>query len=147
MRLDTWVDLREYAEEGALSHGYRIGVQAYRNVDGLVQMLSVDQIAEHLGDRFRLLTGGSRTAVERQRTLRAMMDWSYDLLSTGEQALLRRLAVFAGQFSYEAAEQVAASEDLPQFEILDLLGRLRQANNPNCPGCVLENRRPDHLTQ
>lgn len=93
-----------------------------------LKMLSVEQIAEHLGDRFRLLTGGSRTAVERQRTLRAMMDWSYDLLSGEEQALLRRLAVFYDGFNYEAAEEVCSDEILPRFEVLDLLGRLVEAS-------------------
>ena len=89
-----------------------------------LKMLSVEQVAEHLGDRFRLLTGGSRTAVERQRTLRAMMDWSYDLLSDTEQALLRRLAVFYDGFTYQAAEDVCSGETLARFEVLDLLGKL-----------------------
>jgi predicted ATPase/class 3 adenylate cyclase len=93
-----------------------------------LKMLSVEQIAEHLGDRFRLLTGGSRTAVERQRTLLAMMDWSYDLLSAEEQALLRRLAVFYDGFTYEAAEEVCSGDTLPRFEVLDLLGRLVEAS-------------------
>lgn len=93
-----------------------------------LKMLSVDQIAQHLNDRFRLLTGGGRTAVERQRTLKAMMDWSYDLLSDQEQALLRRLAVFSDGFTYEAAESVCSGETLARFEILDLLGRLVEAS-------------------
>ncbi len=93
-----------------------------------LKMLSVEQISQHLGDRFRLLTGGSRTAVERQRTLKAMMDWSYDLLSPEEQALLRRLAVFYDGFTLEAAEEVCSGETLPSFEVLDLLGRLVEAS-------------------
>ena len=93
-----------------------------------LKMLSVDQISQHLGDRFRLLTGGSRTAVERQRTLKAMMDWSYDLLGLDEQALLRRLAVFYDGFTLEAAEEVCSGETLPSFEVLDLLGRLVEAS-------------------
>ncbi|HUP15776.1 MAG TPA: adenylate/guanylate cyclase domain-containing protein [Acidimicrobiia bacterium] len=93
-----------------------------------LKMLSLDQIAQHLNDRFRLLTGGSRTAVERQRTLRAMMDWSYDLLSDQERALLRRLSVFSDGFTYEAAEEVCSGERLPRFEVLDLLGRLVEAS-------------------
>ena len=93
-----------------------------------LKMLTVEQIADHLGDRFRLLTGGSRTAVERQRTLLAMMDWSYDLLSDQEQALLRRLAVFYDGFTYAAAESVCTGETLPAFEVLDLLGRLVEAS-------------------
>jgi non-specific serine/threonine protein kinase len=75
-----------------------------------VRALSVEQIAARLDDRFRLLTGGSRTALPRQQTLRGAVDWSYDLLAKPEQALLRRLAVFAGGFTLEAAERVASSE-------------------------------------
>lgn len=91
-------------------------------------MLSVEQIAEHLGDRFRLLTGGSRTAVERQRTLRAMMDWSHDLLSAQEQTLLRRLSVFSDGFTYKAAEEVCVGDSISRLEVLDTLGRLVQAS-------------------
>ena len=93
-----------------------------------LKMMSLDQIAQNLNDRFRLLTGGSRTAVERQRTLRAMMDWSYDLLSDQEQALLRRLSVFSDGFTYEAAEEVCSGGKLARFEVLDLLGRLVEAS-------------------
>ena len=71
-----------------------------------VRALSVEQIAARLDDRFRLLTGGSRTALPRQQTLRGAVDWSYDLLSEPEQALLRRLAVFAGGFTLDASEQM-----------------------------------------
>lgn len=93
-----------------------------------LKMLSLEQIAEHLGDRFRLLTGGSRVAVERQRTLRAMMDWSHDLLSTREQVLLRRLSVFSDGFDYEAAERVCSGAEIDSFDILDLLGHLVEAS-------------------
>jgi class 3 adenylate cyclase len=72
--------------------------------------LAPDQIAARLDDRFRLLTGGSRTALPRQQTLRAMIDWSYDLLSPKEQALLQRLSVFAGGWTLESAEKVCADE-------------------------------------
>ncbi len=71
-----------------------------------VLVLSVDQIAERLHDRLRLLTGGSRTALSRQQTLRATVEWSYGLLSDGEQALLRRLSVFLGGFTLDAASAV-----------------------------------------
>jgi non-specific serine/threonine protein kinase len=71
-----------------------------------VRALSVEQIAARLDDRFRLLTGGSRTALPRQQTLRGAIDWSYDLLSDPERTLLRRLAVFAGGFTLEAAEAI-----------------------------------------
>ena len=73
-----------------------------------VKMMTAEQIAAHLDDSFRLLTGGSRTALPRQQTLRALIDWSYDLLSREEQILLRRLSVFAGGWRLEAAEQVCA---------------------------------------
>ena len=71
-----------------------------------VRALSVEQIAARLDDRFHLLTGGSRTALPRQQTLRGAVDWSYDLLSEPEQRLLRHLAVFAGGFTLDAAEQM-----------------------------------------
>ena len=68
--------------------------------------LSVEQIDARLGDRFRLLTGGARTALPRQQTLRATLDWSYDLLAEAERVVLRRLAVFPGSFAIEAASAV-----------------------------------------
>jgi predicted ATPase/class 3 adenylate cyclase len=89
-----------------------------------VKVLTVDQIAVRLEDRFRLLTGGSRTALPRQQTLRALIDWSYDLLSEQERAVLRRLAVFAGGFSLEATESVVAGDGVDEFEVLDLLTQL-----------------------
>ena len=76
-----------------------------------VKLLKAEQIAERLDDRFRLLTGGSRTALPRQQTLRAMIDWSYDLLPESERVLLRRLSVFAGGWTLEAAEQVCSAKD------------------------------------
>jgi predicted ATPase/DNA-binding CsgD family transcriptional regulator/tetratricopeptide (TPR) repeat protein len=85
--------------------------------------LSVEQIAARLGDRFLLLASGDRTAPPRQQTLRAAVDWSYDLLSEPEQALLRRLAVFAG-WSLDMAEQVCADEAMPADRVLDLLTAL-----------------------
>ncbi len=89
-----------------------------------VGSLSVEGIAARLDDRFRLLIGGPRTALPRQRTLRATLDWSYDLLSTGEQRLLERFAVFAGGWTLEAAEAVCAGEGIAATEVLDLLGGL-----------------------
>jgi non-specific serine/threonine protein kinase len=85
-----------------------------------VRVLSVEQITSRLGDRFHLLTGGSRTALRRQQTLGAAIDWSHDLLTDPERSLFRRLAVFAGGWSLEAAEGVC-SDGLPQEEVLDLL--------------------------
>lgn len=77
------------------------------------RVLSVEQLAARLDDRFRLLTGGSRTALPRQQTLRALIDWSYDLLSDPEKTLFRRLSVFSGGWSREAAEFVCADFRLP----------------------------------
>ena len=74
------------------------------------KMLNAEQIAERLDDRFHLLTGGSRTALPRQQTLRAMIDWSYDLLSIMERSLLVRLSIFAGGWTLEAAETVCKGE-------------------------------------
>ena len=90
----------------------------------LVRALSVDQIAARLGDRFKLLTRGDQTSLRRQQTLRALMDWSYDLLAERERALFRRLAVFAGGWTLDAAEAVGAEGDVTGSDILDLLVRL-----------------------
>ena len=85
-----------------------------------VRALAVGQIDARLSDRFRLLTGGDRTALPRQQTLRACIDWSYDLLTEPERALLRRLAVFAGGWTLEAAEAVGAGGEVDTPEVLDL---------------------------
>jgi predicted ATPase/class 3 adenylate cyclase len=76
------------------------------------KLLSPEQIAQRLDDRFHLLVGGSRTAVPRQHTLRALIDWSYDLLSEEEKRLLRSLSVFAGGWTLDAAEAVAEDADV-----------------------------------
>ncbi|MBS1723015.1 MAG: tetratricopeptide repeat protein [Armatimonadetes bacterium] len=89
-----------------------------------VRSLTPGQISTRLDDRFRLLTGGSRTAIPRQQTLRALVDWSYDLLNEQEKALLRRLSVFAGGWTLEAAEEVAAADPVESWEVLDLLTSL-----------------------
>jgi predicted ATPase/class 3 adenylate cyclase len=86
-----------------------------------VRGLSVGALAAALDDRFRLLTGGARTVLARQRTLQASIDWSYELLSDAEQTLFCRLAVFAGSFDLDAAEAVAAGPPLPPGEVLGLL--------------------------
>ena len=90
-----------------------------------VKMLSVEQISKRLDDRFRLLTGGARTALPRQQTLRALIDWSYDILSENERLFLRRLSVFAGDWTLEAAEEVCTGQnDILPYDILDLLTQL-----------------------
>jgi non-specific serine/threonine protein kinase len=89
-----------------------------------VRMLSLQQIATRLDDSIRLLTRGTETALPRQQTLRATMDWSYELLPEKERVLFRRLAVFAGGFTMEASESVCAGDNLQGDEILDLLSEL-----------------------
>lgn len=89
-----------------------------------VRVLSPDQIAAGLGDRFRLLTGGARTAMPRQQTLRASVDWSHELLTADERVLFRRLAAFVGGWTLDAVEQVCGDDRLDTYAILDLLTSL-----------------------
>ena len=90
-----------------------------------VRSMTVEELEKRLADRFRVLTGGSRTALPRQQTLRALIDWSYDLLDERQKALLRRLSVFAGGWTLEAAETVCAGgEGVEEWEVLDLLTAL-----------------------
>ena len=89
-----------------------------------VVALSPGQIETRLQDRFRLLTGGARTAVARQRTLEATLDWSYQLLSDVEGQLLSRLSVFPASWTLEAAEAVCSGDGIEQCDMLDLLSRL-----------------------
>jgi predicted ATPase/class 3 adenylate cyclase len=108
--------------------------QVCRRLDGIplalelaaarLRGLSIDELATRLDQRFRLLTGGSRTALPRQQTLQAAVDWSYSLLSAPEQTLFTRLAVFTGGFTLEAAEAVCAGGPVPAEEVLDLVLRL-----------------------
>jgi len=89
-----------------------------------VRALSVETIAARLTDRFRLLTKGDRTALPRHQTLRALIDWSYDLLTQAERVLLRRLAVFAGGWTVESAESVGAGNEIEQSDVLEILTAL-----------------------
>ncbi|OBA78780.1 transcriptional regulator [Mycobacterium sp. 1164966.3] len=89
-----------------------------------VRALSPQEILAGLQDRFRLLTGGSRTAVRRQQTLQASVDWSHALLTEPERVLFRRLAVFAGGFDLEACQTVVCDHDLARHQVLDLLALL-----------------------
>jgi predicted ATPase/class 3 adenylate cyclase/Tfp pilus assembly protein PilF len=121
-------------------------VEICRRLDGIplaielaaarVRALTPQQIAERLDDRFRLLTGGSRTVMPRHQTLRAAIDWSFDLLPDEERIVLWRLSVFAGIFSLEAAEAVCAASDIERFEVIDHLSRLVEKS--------LVNRQGDH---
>ncbi|MCX0269662.1 winged helix-turn-helix domain-containing protein [Nocardia zapadnayensis] len=97
-----------------------------------LRTMSLEQLADRLDDRFRLLTGGSRTAIPQHRTLRAVVDWSWELLTDAERTVLRRLAVFAGGASLAAAEQVCAdtgdgrNAGVEQWEVLELLTALTE---------------------
>ena len=86
-----------------------------------VRALSLGEILDSLHDRFRLLTGGARTAVRRQQTLRASVDWSHALLTEPERVLFRRLAVFLGGFDLDAAQAVAGGGDVQRYQVLDQL--------------------------
>ena len=108
--------------------------QICRRLDGIplaielavarVKMMPVEQVTARLDNRFRLLTGGSRTALPRHQTLQALIDWSYDLLSDAERILLQRLSVFAGGWTLEAAEMICAGDAIQRDDVLDLLTQL-----------------------
>jgi predicted ATPase/class 3 adenylate cyclase/DNA-binding CsgD family transcriptional regulator len=89
-----------------------------------VRALSLEEIVASLHDRFRLLTGGARTAVRRQQTLRASVDWSHALLTEPERILFRRLAVFLGGFDLDAAQSVAGHAEVERYQVLDQLALL-----------------------
>ncbi len=89
-----------------------------------IRSMTIEELGKRLDDRFRILTGGSRTALPRQQTLRALIDWSYNLLEEKQKTLLARLCVFAGGWTLEAAEAVGAGEDIEAWEMLDLLTAL-----------------------
>ena len=89
-----------------------------------LRSLSLSALHDRLDRRFRLLTGGSRTVLERQQTLEATVDWSYSLLNAAEQLLLRRLSVFAKSFDLDAAEAVCGFGDIDAFDVTGLLGSL-----------------------
>jgi predicted ATPase/DNA-binding winged helix-turn-helix (wHTH) protein len=108
-----------------------VAAEICRKLDGIplaielasawIGVLGLRGLAAQLEDRLRLLTGGRRTALPRHRTMRAALDWSHDQLSPPEQAVFRRLAVFAGAFTLDAATEVAAGEDVPRDEVVRLV--------------------------
>jgi predicted ATPase/class 3 adenylate cyclase len=108
--------------------------QLCRRLDGIplalelaaarTRMMSPQEIAGRLDERFRLLTGGSRTAVERHQTLRQAVDWSYDLLNERERTILDRLGVFSGGFTLDAAEAVVGGDDIDPLDVLDGVAQL-----------------------
>jgi predicted ATPase/class 3 adenylate cyclase len=89
-----------------------------------VKILTIPNLAKRLDDRFKILTGGSRTALPRQKTLTALIDWSYDLLSPQEQSMLARVSIFAGGFGLDAATAVCAGNGVDELDVLDLLSSL-----------------------
>ncbi|MFI6908935.1 BTAD domain-containing putative transcriptional regulator [Nonomuraea sp. NPDC050394] len=91
-----------------------------------LRTMSIDQLAHRLDDRFRLLTSGSRTVLPRHKTLRAVVDWSWDLLTEAERGVLRRLSVFSGGVSLEAAERVCPEEALDGELVFDVLTALAE---------------------
>ena len=97
-----------------------------------VKALPLDEIAARLDDRFALLTAGPRTGEARHRTLEATLDWSHDLLTDDERIVLRRLAVFRGGWTLDAAEEVCAGDGVPRDDVLDLLFRLVDRRS-SCP--------------
>ena len=109
-------------------------VSVCRRLDGIplaielaaarLRSMAVADVEARLDQRFRLLTGGDRMAVPRQQTLRAMVDWSYELLPNRERALLRKISVFAGGWLLDAAEAVCRRDDIESWEVVDLLGSL-----------------------
>jgi predicted ATPase len=113
-------------------------VSVCRRLDGMplaielaaarLRSMSLADLAGRLDQRFRLLTGGSRAALERQQTLRAAIGWSYSLLPDAEQALLGRLSVFAGGFDLTAAEAVCGFSSIDALDVADLLGSLPDKN-------------------
>ncbi len=140
--LDDEAGVRLFVERAALVRpGFTVGGddaevvgQICRRLDGLplaielaaarVRMMPPAGIAAALDDRFRLLTGGGRTVLPRQQTLETSVAWSHDLLDDAERALLRRLSVFAGGFTLDAAEIVCADEIVNRYAVLDILSRL-----------------------
>lgn len=118
------------------AHTLSTMVRVCRALDGMplaielaaarLRTMSIDQLASRLDDRFRLLTGGSRTALPRHRTLRAMVDWSWELLTVAERMVLRRLSVFSGGASLEAAERVCVGDAVEQEQVFEFLTALAE---------------------
>ncbi|MEU0154686.1 BTAD domain-containing putative transcriptional regulator [Micromonospora fulviviridis] len=121
---------------GVDEHTLSTMVRVCRALDGMplaielaaarLRTMSINQLANRLDDRFRLLTSGSRTALPRHKTLRAVVDWSWELLTDAERTVLRRLSVFSGGASLEAAERVCAGDTVEQDDVLELLTSLAE---------------------
>ena len=134
----------------------RVIADICRRLDGLplavelaaarLRALTLATVAERLEDRFRLLTGGARTALPRQQSLRAVVDWSYDLLFDDERVLFNRLGVFSGGCELTAAEAVCADDRVPVGEILDVVSRLVDKSLVTAAGAAGETRFTQHQT-
>ncbi|MFE9204466.1 BTAD domain-containing putative transcriptional regulator [Micromonospora sp. NPDC007230] len=121
---------------GVDEHTLSTMVRVCRALDGMplaielaaarLRTMTIDQLANRLDDRFRLLTSGSRTALPRHKTLRAVVDWSWELLTEAERTVLRRLSVFSGGASLDAAEWICAGDDVEQDQVLELLTSLAE---------------------
>ena len=119
-------------------------VEICRRLDGLplaielaaarVPVLGVDGLRDHLGERFRVLTGGARMALRKHQTLRAALDWSHELLSPAERVVFRRLGVFAGGFTLELGQLVAADERIDGWAVLEQLAHLVEKSLVNAEG-------------
>ena len=122
------------ADFALTEHNGPIIAEVVRRLDGIplalelaaarLRMLTIEKISERLNDRFRLLTGGRRTALPRQQTLQALIDWSWQLLDLRERLLLVRLSVFSGGWSLEAAEAICGFDPLDQADVFDHLNLL-----------------------
>ena len=115
-------------------HNVAAAIDVCRHLDGIplalelaaarMPLLGLDGLRDRLGERLRVLAGGPRRALARHQTLRAALEWSYGLLTAEQQAVFRRLGVFAGSFSLDAAQEVAADEAIDRWAVLDDLGAL-----------------------
>jgi predicted ATPase/DNA-binding SARP family transcriptional activator len=150
--VELFADRARAVQPGFLADGQAGDVieDICRRLDGLplavelaaarLRALPLATVADRLDDRFRLLTGGARTALPRQQTLRAVVDWSYDLLFEDERRLFARLAVFTGGCDLAAAEAICADDQVPAGEILDVLSRLVDKSLVTAPGAAGEAR-------
>ncbi len=124
------------------SENYSTISEICRRLDGIplaielaaarIRAMGPEQIATRLGDRFRLLKGNSRTSLPHHQTLRALIDWSYNLLSSSERTMLLRLCVFAGSWHISAAESICSSADSPEIDVLDLVLSLTEKSLVVC---------------
>ncbi|CAN7164590.1 winged helix-turn-helix domain-containing protein [Variovorax sp. LjRoot290] len=112
-----------------------------------VRVFGIEGVAERIDDRFNLLTNGARTALPRQKTLRATLDWSYELLSVPEREVLGRLSVFAGPFSIDSATAVASSAEIPTDAVVDCLAQLVEKSLVSVDGAAAMQYRLLETTQ